>query len=47
MKLTKTQLISRICELDPAWLDRRGRLYYMSLDELEKLYERIKHEKKN
>lgn len=39
--MTKTDLINKICELDPSWEDKRGRLYYMCLDDLKKLYVRL------
>ena len=39
--MTKTDLINKICKLDTSWEDKRGRLYYMCLDDLKKLYARL------
>lgn len=41
--MTKTQLVEKICELDSNWKNKRGRLYYMNLDELIEVYERLKN----
>ena len=40
--MTKIQLINEICKLKPEYEDKRGKLHYMTRDELEKLLERIK-----
>lgn len=45
MELTKTQLVERICELNIEYKEKRGRLYYLSRDELIKLYERLRKKK--
>jgi len=45
--MTKTDLINRICKLDPEWEDKRGRLYYMCLDDLKKLYVRLRNDRRN
>ena len=38
--MTKTDLINMICELDPRWLNARGKLYSMTIKELRKLYKK-------
>ena len=45
--MTKTQLVEKICELDSSWKNKRGRLYYMNLDELIEVYERLKNDNNN
>ena len=45
--MTKTDLINRICRLDPSWKDKRGRLYYMCLEDLKKLYVRLRNDRRN
>jgi len=44
--MTKTQLVVEICKLDPSYIEKRGHLYYLCLDELIELYEELKNEKK-
>ena len=41
-KLTKTEYIVGICNYDTYWKNKRGRLYYMSLDELKNLFKKSK-----
>lgn len=40
--MTKTELINKICEMNPKYKNKRGRLYYMYLNQLEKLYQKVK-----
>lgn len=42
--MTKTDLINMICELDPRWLNARGRLYSMTIKQLRKLYKKKRGE---
>ena len=45
-KITKTDYVVGICNYEPYWKDKRGRLYYMSLQDLEKLFKKVKRRKK-
>ena len=45
--MTKTDLINRICKLDSNWEGNRGRLYYMCLEDLKKLYVRLRNDRRN
>jgi len=41
-KLTKTDYINLICKLDEKWDSKRGRLYYLTISELKKIYRDLK-----
>lgn len=43
MRLTKTEYVNRLCEIDPKYKEIKGKLYYMDVESLRKLYEREKN----
>ena len=45
--MTKTELINKICEMNPKYKNKRGKLYYMYQNQLTKLYERLKNDRIN
>ena len=41
-KPSKTELVELICKYDPSWKEKRGRLHYLTKDELIEKYIEIR-----